>query len=276
MNNKLDKITRMFPIIIMLLLSCVLMAAPVSAEDAGDGSGGGQGVPLGLASSTPADGSKNVALGGDIKLTFNKNVIYLGIRENNQKCFSLVATDGSKVPIDVIMADDQIHPEEKRNVSIHPLQELKPGTAYALKISPDLQAKNGDILEHEVTVDFVTAGMAAKPMPVASSNETVKSNKETKPELVIEKSEVKNETTTPVDSEKSAVVEEKETSVVEKNQVAQDKTKQLEDKQVNNEEKTPVKENNQDKQKPNRTYAIIAGLILIAGVGYLAVRRKHK
>lgn len=281
MNHKHEMISRMVSLIILLLLSCILMAAPVLAEGTGDGSGGGQAVPLGLASSIPADGAKDVSLTSDIKLTFNKNVIYLAIRENNKKCFSLVAADGSKVPIEVIMADDQIHPEEKRNVSIHPLQEFKLGTAYTLKISPDLQAKNGTSLGHEAAINFVTAGTAVKPAPAARTDESVKPE-ETKPTPAADKSEVKNEASALVASEKATVAEEK-TTVAENTQVAEDKTEQSQNKQVNqvdqvdNEEKNPVNNNPQGESKSNRTYAIIAGLVLIAGAGYLQRRKRmHK
>jgi hypothetical protein len=87
------------------------------------------------------------------------------IRENNQKCFSLSTKDGSQVPIEVIMADDQTPEgfEKRRDIGIRPLQPLKPGTAYVLKVSPELQAKNGMNLGSEAQVNFVTAGAAAKP-----------------------------------------------------------------------------------------------------------------
>lgn len=259
--------SKIITLAILLVLSCII-AVPVFAEDgSGDGSGGGQGVPLGLASSTPADGAKNVSLDSDIKLTFNKNVIYLTLRENNKKCFSLVSQDGSKVPIEVIMADDQIHPEEKRNIGIDPLEQFKPGTAYTLKISPDLQAKNGTSLDREVTVSFVTAGTAVKPAPVAPASEIVSPNKEAKPAPAAENGAVENETPASLDSKKDAALTEQKTSGVENTKVAQDK-------QVKNEEKTPVKEEHQDEPKPNRTYAIIAGVVLLAGAGYLQARKR--
>ena len=155
--------TRVPVFIILAVLACLFMFQPAIAGE-GDGSGGGQGVPLGLASSSPADGQTDVALTGEIKLTFNKNVINLTLRENNKKCFSLSTASGLKVPIEVIMADDQLYPEEKRNITIKSSQPLQPGTAYILKISPALQAKNGTSLGHEVTVNFVTVGAVSKPV----------------------------------------------------------------------------------------------------------------
>lgn len=264
MNIRFDKRSSILSIAILLLLSCFLMAASGFAEDAGDGSGGGQGVPLELASSIPADGQKNVAVNEDIKLTFNKNVIYLEIRENNKKCFSLLTADGSKVPIEVIMADDQINPEEKRNISIHPLQVLKPGTAYAVKISPTLQAKNGTSLGREVTINFVTAGTVPKPAPAAPTGETVAKEEAIKAPPTAEKSEVTN-----------TVTEEQKASGVEKTSL-EDKVKQGQEKEVATEEKLPVKDNPQDEKKPNRTYAIIAGLVLVAGAGYLQARKRRQ
>jgi len=75
--KKNGKKSRLFAIIILALIGCLLMAMPALAESTGDGSGGGQGVPLALDSSTPADGQKDVPLTGEIKLVFNKNVILI-------------------------------------------------------------------------------------------------------------------------------------------------------------------------------------------------------
>ncbi len=292
MNNRFSHKSRIISLILLLVFSCVLMAAPALAADGtGDGSGGGKSIPLGLDSSAPADGDKDVSLSGDIKLTFNKNVIYLGIREANKTCFSLVAADGSKVPVEVIMADDQTPEgfELRREISIHPLQELQPGTAYTVKISPELQAKNGISLGHEVTVSFVTEGTGAIPVPAAPAGETVKPEESDKKAPVADKHEVtnaapvadKHEVTNaapaPVNSEKDAVVEEKKASGVETVPAAEDKTKPASEPQIKTEEKSGLKDNLGSETKPNRTYAIITGLVLVAGAGYLQARkRKHR
>lgn len=280
MNNRFSHKSRIISLMLLLVFSCVLMAAPVLAADGtGDGSGGGKSIPLGLDSSAPADGDNDVSLTGNIKLTFNKNVIYLGIREANKTCFSLVAADGSKVPIEVIMADDQTPEgfELRREISLHPLQELQPGTAYTVKISPELQAKNGTSLGHEVTVSFVTEGAAAIPAPAAPSGETVKPEESEQKAPVADKNEVTNAPPALVDSEKDAEVEEKKASGVENVPAAEDKTKPASEPQIKTEEKSGVKDNLGSEPTANRTYAIITGLVLIAGAGYLQARkRKHR
>lgn len=128
---------------------------------AGDGSGGGKNNPLALVSSSPADGQQNVNTVTEIKLSFSKNVVYMTVREQNQKCFTLCSQQGEQIPTQVIMADDQIEPEKRREVILKPLQELEPGTTYVVKVAPQLESKSGVSLGNEVTVTFTTAG--AKP-----------------------------------------------------------------------------------------------------------------
>ena len=256
MIKKYGKKSRLFSIIIMTVIGCLLMALPALA--AGDGSGGGQGVPLGLDSSAPADGQKDVPLTGDIKLTFNKNVIFLGIKDANKTCFSLIAAGGSEVPIEVIMADDQTPEgfELRRDISIRPLQKLKPGTAYAVKISPQLQAKNGTSLGHEVNVNFVTAGAAFQPVetkPISAAGQEPANTNQTAATTV-------EKNTTVSSAANSSTTEMTQTSEV-KEQPA--------------EEKSPVSEPGQNKQKYNTTYAVAAGLILLAALGYVYFRKRN-
>ncbi|MEN6325903.1 MAG: Ig-like domain-containing protein [Syntrophomonas sp.] len=279
MNNRFIYKSRIISLVLLLVFSCLLMAAPVLAEGTGDGSGGGKAVPLGLDSSSPVDGAKDVSLTGDVKLTFNKNVIYLQIREANKKCFSLATANGAKVPIEVIMADDQTPEgfEKRREISLHPLQKLQPGTTYTVKISPHLQAKNGTSLGHEETLSFATAGTAAKPAPAAPASQSTKAEVTAKSTQVPQKSSETNVVTTTNKSEGAAAVEEDKTSGVENAPVAEDKTKQASEPQIRTEEKNAVKENPQPEPKSNRSYAIITGLVLIAGAGYLQrKKRKHR
>ncbi|PKM76820.1 MAG: hypothetical protein CVU90_10360 [Firmicutes bacterium HGW-Firmicutes-15] len=263
MNHKIIKKSRLLSIVVLAVLGCLLMALPVLA--AGDGSGGGQGVPLGLDSSIPSDGQKDVPLTGDIKLTFNKNVIFLGIRDANKTCFSLIASDGSKVPIEVIMADDQTTEgfEKRRDISIRPVQKLQPGTAYVVKVSPQLQAKNGMSLGHEVTVNFITAGVAPKPVepapapvPVADPGKTQVDDKQPTP--------ITTDTTPNITSESSHPVVEK----------APTPTPTVEEKKTEVDDKLLATEPVKTTQSANRTYALVAGLVLIAGMGYIYSRKR--
>ncbi|MFX4262141.1 Ig-like domain-containing protein [Pelotomaculum propionicicum] len=141
---------------VMIVIVMLMTALPVFAGN-GDGSGGGQGEPLRLDSSSPYNGQTGVSLPLLISMTFNKNVVNMTVSDNNLSCFSLYAADGSKVPVEVIMADDQIEPEKKRDVALRPLQELKPGAAYTVKVSSALQAKSGVNMGSDLTITFITA-----------------------------------------------------------------------------------------------------------------------
>lgn len=138
----------------------LLTALPALAGN-GDGTGGGKGNPLSLVSSTPAGGQKDVSLPVEIKLTFSKNVVHMSVNDNNRNCFSLTTSAGSAVPVEVVMADDQIEPEKKNDVVLKPLQSLQPGTEYVVRISPELQSKSGVTLESQVSVAFTTAAADA-------------------------------------------------------------------------------------------------------------------
>lgn len=149
--------TQIGVIIILALLILTLLAMPALAGD-GDGTGGGRDNPLNLVSAIPVDGQRDVALSAEIKLTFNKNVINMSVKDNNRKCFALYSAAGAAIPIEVKMADDQMEPEKKRDVILSPLQDLQPGTTYIVKVAPELQAKNGVTLGKQITISFVTAG----------------------------------------------------------------------------------------------------------------------
>lgn len=88
--------------------------------------------------------------------------------KNNKKCLALYAADGSKIPVEVIMADDQIEPEKRRDIQLKPLQSLEPATSYTIKISPELRSKSGVTVGREITVSFTTAGAA--PDSVSENN----------------------------------------------------------------------------------------------------------
>jgi len=163
-------------IITLALLCSIVLALPIMAGQ-GDGSGGGKNQPLALVSSIPADGQKDVALPVEIKMTFSKNVVYMTVRDNNSKCFTMYSKDGKQVPIEVIMADDQIEFDKRRDIVVKPLQELQAGITYTVKVAPQLESKSGVNLGKETTLSFTTAGAS---VPVAdkatSTNKDVDAN----------------------------------------------------------------------------------------------------
>lgn len=268
MNQKDNKKSRILVVAVLVLIASLLMIMPVLAGES-DGTGGGQDIPLGLASSTPADGQTGVALQPEIKLTFNKNVINLAIRDANKNCFALVSSAGSKVAIEVIMADDQIYPEEKRNVSLKPLQALKPATTYIVKISPQLQAKNGTSLGHEVTVKFITAGTAVvspQPAPVAPTTvpkQPADTQASSKPE---EKSAVTNDKPETTELKKTEITKENKIE----NKAVPESSQQVKDQSTK--QALPLTKN---KTKSYAVYQLAAGVVLLAAAAYIYIKKRN-
>ncbi len=164
---KKSRIEKSCVIVILSTILLALLFLPALAGE-GDGSGGGQGEPLRLDSSSPFNGQKDVPLPLVISMTFNKNVVNMTVSDNNLKCFSLYAADGSTIPVEVIMADDQIKPEEKNNIALKPLQELKHNTAYTVKVSAALRSKSGVTLGSNLNITFITAKDSTIAEPVKS------------------------------------------------------------------------------------------------------------
>ena len=117
-------------------------AAAANGGGAGDGSGGGQNQPLMVEKVVPADGATGVSLNPEIKITFNKNVCYMTVRENNRNCFSMWAGN-TRIPIEVIMADDQVERDKRNDTIVKPLQQLQPGLSTELKLPQSGVQKRG-------------------------------------------------------------------------------------------------------------------------------------
>lgn len=155
-------------LVIFSMIMLIFLSLPALAGE-GDGSGGGQGEPLRLDSSSPYNGQSGVPTDVLITMTFNKNVVNMTVSDNNLNCFSLYAADGSKIPVEVIMADDQVEPEKKRIISLQPLQELKQNTAYTVKVSSVLQSKSGNIMGGDLNITFITAKDSTAAGPAVSN-----------------------------------------------------------------------------------------------------------
>ena len=143
----------------------------------GDGTGGGKGQPLVLASSSIANGAENVALNPKIVLTFSKNVVHFTVRDNNKTCFSMTDEGGNAVPIHVEMGDDQVDPSIKRIVTIVPQSTLTPGTTYLLKIGGGITSKSGASIGKDSYISFTTEG----EKPAATTKPTTTKPTTTKP-----------------------------------------------------------------------------------------------
>ena len=153
-----------FLIAVLVVIFCVI---PAFAGE-GDGTGGGQGNPLTLVSSSLADGQKDVSLSPQMILTFSKNVVNMSVKDNNQNCFTLSSANGTQIPVKATMADDQMEPEKKQIIVVSPATKLSPGTQYILKILPGLTSKSGVTMGQTVSINFYTEKTASKDSPSGS------------------------------------------------------------------------------------------------------------
>jgi hypothetical protein len=103
---------------------------------------------------------------------------------NNKGCFSLVSENNQTVAINVTKIDDTVDTNEKQNVYIEPVNALDPGTTYYLKVSPALQAKNGNSTlggttgGNGMTITFKTAGQK----PADSDQQNDQDNQQNEPQ----------------------------------------------------------------------------------------------
>lgn len=145
---------KILPLLLCVIFALMLTVRPTLADD---GSGGKKNNPLVLNSSSPSDGAKDVPVQTEISLNFSKNVVHMTVRDENKKCFSLLDANGKSVPVDIIMADDQVEPEKRRDVCLKPLQDLEPGAVYTVKVAPSFQSKSEVTLGEELKISFTTA-----------------------------------------------------------------------------------------------------------------------
>jgi len=163
---------KLFQLVVILLV----LALMVVCADSGDGTGGGQGEALALLSTSVVDGAIDVPLEMQIVLGFSKNVIAISVREQNSQCFTLSKDQGEPINLEVIMADDQLEPEKKREIILKPSKPLEPGTVYHLMISEAMTSKSGTRLEGDILLSFTTIKTEAKAL---SSNAVVAPTKTT-------------------------------------------------------------------------------------------------
>lgn len=128
---------------------------------AGSGKGNNNNEPLTIESSNVENNQKGFPIDGEIKLVFSKNVVNASVNEKNNQLISLFDESDNKVAIDIIMADDQIDPEKKRDVIIKPLSPLNKNTKYKLIIDKEFSSKSGAILLENNIIEFTTKGSNA-------------------------------------------------------------------------------------------------------------------
>ncbi|WHY86994.1 Ig-like domain-containing protein [Neobacillus novalis] len=164
----------------------------------GDGTGGGKSEPLTLVSASINDGATGVSLKPEIKLTFSKNIVNMSVNESNKNCFSLLTASGTAIPINLVLADDQIDFEKRNDAIITPKANLEQGTTYSVVVSSTLKAKSGVTTGKEIRLTFTTEGTKAAP---SNNNNNNPSKTTPKPETPAPK----GETTTKPESVKPKV-----------------------------------------------------------------------
>ncbi|MGM9532169.1 Ig-like domain-containing protein [Intestinibacter sp.] len=179
--------SKLITLIMSILLIILISPVNVFAGN-GDGSGGGDGQgknkPLELLNQSIQDDDTDISLEPYIVLDFNKNVVNLLVKEDNEKCFKLTDSDGKSVKINILMADDQVDLDRRRQIIVEPAKALKEDSKYTLEISDDLVAKSGSKLESDIEIEFTTG----------TSSSTKSSKDEYDPDAVVEDEDKDNKT----------------------------------------------------------------------------------
>lgn len=163
---------KFFVVIMSLVIAAASMAGAKVSLAEGEGTGGGQDAILTLEQATVKDGDKDVELDRRIVFTFNKNVVNISVKENNEKCFSVVDEKGEPVSFSIIMADDQLEREKRNDIEIEIADGLKEGKQYNVGISKNLTSKSGDVLDKDYEYSFSTINYAAEGDNKEQADET--------------------------------------------------------------------------------------------------------
>lgn len=81
-----------------------------------------------------------------VDLEFNKNITNIMVKENNEKCFKIIKSDETQMISEVVLADDQLEREKRRQVILKIKDGLHKEETYKLIIDGNLRAKNGEVL----------------------------------------------------------------------------------------------------------------------------------
>lgn len=146
---------KVFPLFLYSVFIFMLIIRPIFANGESEGK---RNNPLVLISGNPSDGAKDVPVQTEIVLNFSKNIAHMTVRDENIKCFSLVDAEGKSVQADIVIADNQIEPEKRRDVYLRPLHDLKPGVTYTVIVAPSFQSKSEVKLGEELRISFTTMG----------------------------------------------------------------------------------------------------------------------
>lgn len=183
-------------LLFILVLSSLFIGQIASAEG---GTGGGKNEPLTLISSSIANGATGVSLKPEIVLTFSKNIVNMKVAGNNRECFSLQTEDGTKVPINLFLADDQIEFEKRNDAIITPVANLNQGTTYSIVVCGSLTSKSGVSTGSETKISFTTEGVKSEPKKDSNKG----SNPKPEASTSVKKDATKSEPVVSKDSNKT-------------------------------------------------------------------------
>lgn len=144
---------KIFLLCLCLIFVLIPIIQPTFADEESEGK---RNNPLVLISSNPIDGAKNVPVQTEIILNFSKNIAHMTVRDKNIKCFSLVNAKSESVQTNIVIADNQIEPEKRRDVYLRPLNDLEPGMTYTVIVDPSFQSKSEVKLNGELKINFTT------------------------------------------------------------------------------------------------------------------------
>lgn len=154
-------ILAIFAVLTILLPGSAVMAAQ-------DGSG--ETSQFTLVSSSIPDGQSDVSPDQTIALKFSKNVANILVKDNNLACFKLTDESGQLVPIEVIIADDQMERDKRNDIVVKPVGKLAEAKQFTLTISDKLKAKNGESLGTAQKITFATVGYQESQSPAATNS----------------------------------------------------------------------------------------------------------
>ena len=97
--------------------------------------------PVQLVEINPIGGSY-ISTTPEFTLTFDKNVANAEVREHNKGQILFQDNSGNEIMIRVSIADDEIYPNQKREIQVRVLEALSPGN-YRLIVKAGIRAKNG-------------------------------------------------------------------------------------------------------------------------------------
>ena len=117
-----------------------------------------EGKQLTLVTSSVEDGATEVSVDSVFELEFSNNVINMKVKEKNMTLIKLINRSGDEIPVEIIMADDQVSPELKRIVKVEPVSLLENGESYKLVVMPGFSSKNGSEIQEDVVISFDTEG----------------------------------------------------------------------------------------------------------------------